>query len=103
MGLKGSPVVISFSSYGNSICCRFWEDECVVYNQLTGSTHLIDGLGVEVFKTVSEKNSSRSELLLHVQSIFDLPIDMDLEMALDNLLLEYQKLGLLQVMENSPA
>ncbi len=94
--------MISFS-YGNSICCRFWEDECVVYNQLTGSTHLIDGLGVEVFKAVSEKKSSRSEFLKNLQSVFDLPVDFDLETGLDNLLLEYQKLGLLQVMENSPA
>lgn len=87
----------------NRVFCRFWEDECVVYNQLTGSTHLIDGLGVEVFKSVSEKASARSELIQNLQSIFDLPIDFDLETFLDNLLLEYQKLGLLQVMENSPA
>ncbi|MGZ8190462.1 MAG: HPr-rel-A system PqqD family peptide chaperone [Methylococcaceae bacterium] len=89
--------------HGNRIFCRFWEDECVVYNQLTGNTHLIDGIGAEVFKLVAEKVPTRSELLLHVQSIFDLPIDFNLEANLDNLLLEYQKLGLLQVMENSPA
>ena len=94
--------MISFTD-GNRVCCRFWEDECVVYNQLTGSTHLIDGLGAEIFKVVKEKVSTRSELLQAMQSIFDLPIGFDLETNIDNLLLEYQKLGLLQVMENSPA
>ena len=94
--------MISFPE-GNRVFCRFWEDECVVYNQLTGNTHLVDGLGVEVFKVVSEKVSTRSELLQNVQSIFDLPIDFDIETFLNNLLLEYQKLGLLQVMVDSPA
>jgi PqqD family protein of HPr-rel-A system len=85
------------------VCCRFWEDEGVVYNQLTGETHLIDDIGAVLFKAVSEKSSTRSELLQNVQSIFDLPIDFDIETFLDNLLLEYQKLGLLQVLKDSPA
>ena len=37
------------------IRCRFWNDECVIYNQLTGETHLIDGMGAEIFKLISEK------------------------------------------------
>ncbi len=79
------------------------EDECVVYNQLTGSTHLINGIGTEIFRAISENASTRSDLLQNLDSIFDFPVDFDVEGFLDNLILEYHKLGLLDVMENSLA
>lgn len=80
----------------------YGEDECVIYNQRTGSTHLIDGIGVEVLKLLSENALTQTELLQNLQSAFDWPVDFDLEESLDNLILEYQKLDLLNVMENSP-
>lgn len=83
----------------NLVCCRFWVDECVVYNQLTGETHLIDGIGAVLLKAVSEKSSTRSELLHNVQNIFDIQGDFDIEGFLDSSILEYQKLGLVEVTE----
>lgn len=83
------------------VCCRFWEDECVVYNQLTGETHLIDGIGAVLFKAVSKKTSTRTELLRDVQNVFDLQSDFDIEGFLDSSILEYQKLGLVEVAETN--
>ena len=88
---------------GAVVCCRFWMDECVIYNQLTGETHLVDGIGAEIFKLISEKKVTRTVLLQNIQSVFELEMDFDVEGLLDNLILEYQKLGLLNVMENNPA
>ena len=85
------------------VCCRFWDDECVIYNQLTGETHLVDGMGAELFKLISEKAATRTQLLQNIHSVFELDCDFDVEGFLDNLTLQYQKLGLLDVMENSPA
>lgn len=80
---------------------RFWDDDCVIYNQLTGETHLVDGVGAEIFKLVSEKKATRSHLLQNMQSVFELETDSDMEELLDNLVQEYQKLGLLEVTEIS--
>jgi PqqD family protein of HPr-rel-A system len=85
------------------IRCHFWDDECVIYNQLTGETHLVDGMGAEIFKLISDKTVTRMQLLENIHSVFELEIDFDVEGFLDNLILQYQKLGLLDVMENSPA
>ena len=82
---------------GGVACCRFWGDECVIYNQLTGETHLVDGMGAEVFKLISEKSSTRAQLLQNIQNVFELETDSDMEGLLDNLILEYQKLGLVEV------
>ena len=85
------------------IRCRFWDDECVIYNQLTGETHLVDGMGAEIFKQLSEKTATRTQLLQTLDSVFEWEIDFDAEGFLDNLIMEYQKLGLVDVTENTPA
>ena len=85
------------------IRCRFWDDECVLYNQLTGETHLIDGMGAEVFKLISEKKSTQTQLLQTLYNVFELDIDFDAEGHLNNLIMEYQRLGLVEVTENNPA
>jgi PqqD family protein of HPr-rel-A system len=83
------------------ICCRFWDDECVIYNQLTGETHLVDGMGVEIFKCISEETANRNQLRQKIESVFELETDLDIDGLLDNLILEYQKLGLLEVSEKT--
>jgi PqqD family protein of HPr-rel-A system len=88
---------------GGLVCGRFWEDESVVYNQLSGETHLIVGIGAQVFKFVSEKAITRNVLLQNLQRVFELETDFDMEELLDNLILQYQKLGLLAVTENNSA
>ncbi len=85
------------------IHCRFWDEECVIYNQLTGDAHLIDGMGAEVFKVLSEKTTTRIQLLKNINSVFEWEIDFDAESYLDNLIIEYLKLGLVEVMENTSA
>jgi PqqD family protein of HPr-rel-A system len=85
------------------VCCRYWDDECVIYHQLTGETHLVNGIGAEIFKLISEKTATRTQLLENLDSVFELESNFDVEGFLDNLILQYQKLGLLDMMENSPA
>lgn len=94
--------VISLPMEG-MVSCRFWEDESVVYNQMSGETHLVDGLGARVFKIVSEQAATRTIVLQNIKNAFEFGIDCDAEEILDNLILEYQKLGLLAVTENKSA
>ncbi len=86
---------------GAIVCYRFWDDECVIYNQLTGETHLVDGMGVEIFKLISEETATRKQLRQNIESVFELETDLDIDGLLDNLILEYQKLGLLEVTEKT--
>ncbi|MEI6334419.1 MAG: HPr-rel-A system PqqD family peptide chaperone [Methylococcaceae bacterium] len=85
------------------VCCRFWGDEGVIYNQLTGETHLVDGIGAEIFKLVSEKTATGKQVLQNLNSLFDFQIDFDAEGFMDDLIKEYQKLGLLLVTDNNLA
>ncbi len=85
------------------VSCRFWEDESVVYNQVSGETHLVDGIGAQIFKFISEKAATRTVLLQNIINVFELETDSDMAGLFDNLILEYQKLGLLAVTENKTA
>ncbi|MCX7098741.1 MAG: HPr-rel-A system PqqD family peptide chaperone [Methylococcales bacterium] len=88
---------------GGIVSCRFWENDCVVYQELFGQTHLIEGIGAQVFKLVSEAAITYDDLLANLQSNFELENNADMGLILDNLILEYQKLGLLAVTDNDSA
>jgi PqqD family protein of HPr-rel-A system len=70
--------IIGFPKDG-LVCCRFWDDECVIYNQLSGETHLVDGMGAEIFKLILEKTATRTVLLQNIYSVFEMEIDVDVE------------------------
>ena len=85
----------------SGIYSSFWDDECVVYHELSGRTHLIEGLGAFLFNAISKSSITHSQLLVDINATFELPTDLDLEKFLENLIVEYQALGLLEVTENS--
>jgi hypothetical protein len=64
---------------------------------------LINGIGALIFRLISEKPLTRTVLLQNIQNIFEFEIDTSVEELLDNLVFEYQKLGLLDYREESPA
>lgn len=86
-----------------TISCRFFLDECVIYNQFTAETHLLGGIGAEIFNVISKKSITRNQLLQYIRNIFIVDTDFDIETYIDNLILEYQQLGLLVVSMNYSA
>ena len=86
-----------------TISCRFFLDECVVYNQFTAETHLLGGIGAEIFNVISKNSITRNQLLQYIRNIFIVETDFDIEVYMDNLIQEYQQLGLLVVLMNYSA
>ena len=87
----------------HSVFCRFWDDECVVYQRITDETHLLEGLGAEIFKSISQQPSTKQQLLHSLKELFDIPPDLDMEECLDKLIVQYQALSLLEVTEINTA
>ena len=85
------------------VSCRFYLDECVIYNQFTAETHLLGGIGAEIFNVISKYSITRTQLLQYIRNIFIVDTDFDIETYMDNLILEYQQLGLLVVSMNYSA
>ena len=85
------------------ISCRSWQNECVVYNSVSGETHLLDGLGAQLMIFISEKAFTGTDLLQSIQSIYEFEFDLNTEALVLDLIMEYQKLGLLIIKENITA
>lgn len=85
------------------VSCRSWHNECVVYNSVSGETHLLDGLGAQLIIFVSEKAFTGTDLLQSIQSIYEFEFDLNTEALVLDLIMEYQKLGLLIIKENITA
>jgi len=85
------------------VSCRSWQNECVVYNSVSGETHLLDGLGAQLMIFVSEKAFTGTDLLECIQTISEFEFDLNTEALVLDLIMEYQKLGLLIIKENITA
>ena len=74
-----------------------WDDDYVIYDQLSGDTHLLDSVSGELIRALSEGAMSRTELLKKLNELLDAPSEMDMENYLDDFIARFQKLGLLDI------
>ncbi len=52
-----------------------WEGDCVVYNALSGNTHILDMVTGEVLKVIASGPVGTSALSKHVLNLLELPSD----------------------------
>ena len=74
-----------------------WDDDYVIYDELSGDTHLLDGVSGELICALSEKAMSRAALLKHLNELFETPSDLEMENYLDGFIARFQQLGLVDI------
>jgi PqqD family protein of HPr-rel-A system len=75
-------------------------DEYVIYDQLSGDTHLLDGLSGELICALSEQVMSRTELLEKLAALFEEASELERENYLIDFVAKFQKLGLLDIVSS---
>jgi PqqD family protein of HPr-rel-A system len=70
---------------------RFWADEAVVYNDLSGDTLLLDRLGASVFDILLERRITTDALLHELAELAGATIDAALRAAVDEVLLDLDR------------
>ena len=75
-----------------------WGDECVVYNELSGHTHLLDHLAAEVLYSIKNRPASTEKLASQLHEKLDLSqtSDHSLNVYLKKILPELQRAELLE-------
>jgi PqqD family protein of HPr-rel-A system len=76
-----------------------WEDESVVYNSRSGSTHLLDLVAAETLKILEKQSATLPELVDIVASLFKIEPNAELSRHLEKLVLELEKLELLEMVQ----
>ncbi len=72
-----------------------WSARALVYNDLSGHTHLLDEMTTVAFEQLVAGPLSEDALASHLAEVFDLPVDKRLQGWLQQALLQLEKLGLI--------
>ena len=67
----------------------------MVYNDLSGHTHLLDEMTTVAFEQLVAGPLSEEALVSHLAEVFDLPVDAKLQGWLHKALLHLESLGLI--------
>ena len=74
-----------------------WDDDYVIYDQLSGDTHLLDGVSGELICALSEQAMSRADLLNKLNDLFEETGEIERENYLVDFIAKFQQLGLLDI------
>jgi PqqD family protein of HPr-rel-A system len=75
---------------------RCWDGDYVVYNSLSGDTHLLDIVSGEVLKSILSSPKRDSELHLAVARFLEVPADAGVEARVAEIVAALDDLGLIE-------
>lgn len=78
---------------------RYWDGDYVVYNPLTGDTHVLDIVAGEVLKVIMAAPTTSRELCQHVADFLEVPNDVRTAENVDAVLATLDELGLIEPTE----
>ncbi|MFQ5783567.1 MAG: HPr-rel-A system PqqD family peptide chaperone [Alphaproteobacteria bacterium] len=79
---------------GVRLVWRAWDDEFVVFNTLSGQTHLLDGVSAAILDALERGPATVDELSRRLAERFDLAIDEALRSRITTICGRFDNLGL---------
>ena len=80
---------------GQSLAFREWDQEAVLYNDLSGNTHLIDGLGIDLLLALRDGPADAATLSVRLAGQVDADAG-ELTAAIENMLAGLAALDLVE-------
>ena len=80
---------------GQALACREWDGEAVLYNDLSGSTHLLDGAALDLLHALRDQPADAASLAARLAGQFDAGDD-DLVSLIDDMLATLAGLDLIE-------
>ncbi len=77
------------------IRCRQWQDDYVIYDQLSGDTHVLDVVSGELICALSKQTMSRAKLLALLNDLCFDATESEIEGYLFDFIEKFELLGLL--------
>ncbi|MET0164151.1 MAG: HPr-rel-A system PqqD family peptide chaperone [Vicinamibacterales bacterium] len=75
---------------------RAWDGDVVVYNRLSGDTHIVDIVTGEVLLGIAAGNSRGDTLCRHIAAFLDIPDEESLRDRVGQILRTLDELGLIE-------
>jgi PqqD family protein of HPr-rel-A system len=80
---------------GQALACREWDGEAVLYNDLSGNTHLLDGAALDLLHALRDQPADAATLAARLADHFDAGDD-DLAALIDDMLSALAGLDLIE-------
>ena len=80
---------------GQALACREWDGEAVLYNDLSGNTHLLDGAALDLLHALCVQPADAATLAVRLADHFDAGDD-DLVSLIDDVLATLAGLDLIE-------
>ena len=80
---------------GQALACREWDGEAVLYNDLSGNTHLLDGAALDVLHALRDQPADAATLVARLADHVDAGDD-DLVSLIDDMLAALAGLDLIE-------
>lgn len=81
---------------GGALPFRNWDGDFVVYNPLSGNTHILDLVSGETLTFLFEQARAAADVHQHVASFLEVPNDATLAASVDRVLEVLDELGLIE-------
>lgn len=82
---------------GQALALREWDGEAVLYNDLSGSTHLLDGAAVDLLHALREQPADSASLAARLAERFGVEVpDADFLAEIDDMLTALGRLDLVE-------
>ncbi len=78
----------------NSQTIKIWAEDTIVFNTLSGHSHVLNTLAGEILLRLLDRPASRETIADELSATLEAPVDDKLQAALDNALAELDALGL---------
>lgn len=75
---------------------RFWNEECIVYNSLSGDTHLLDLAATQILLHLQQAPSDAITLAGSLAPLLQTEMDGDFSLQVERLLADLDTLGLIE-------
>jgi PqqD family protein of HPr-rel-A system len=95
--LKSLDILASWrTTVEDPLPLREWDGDYVVYNALSGDTHVLDIVTGEVLRTIMARRACGSDLCRHIAHFLDVPNDAAIEQQVGGILTALDRLGLIE-------
>lgn len=75
---------------------RYWGGDYVVYNPLSGDTHILDIATGELLKAVANERLPTGDLCRRLAEFLEVPNDVNMAQTVDRILKHLDELGLIE-------
>ena len=81
---------------GQALQFRFWDDEFVVYNSLSGDTHLLGSAAAQILLKLQQAPSNATVLTESLAPILHAEVDDELVFQIEHILMDLDALALIE-------